>query len=117
MKDKVYLGGENPHDKYFVYGTTAKLKGEINHFTYKNLSRQLSTIDRFSEIASNELLKKNISFALLKMLFKPPTKFLECYIYKLGFLDGLPGFIISTLSSYYIFIKYAKLWEKKKIEH
>ena len=30
-----------------------------------------------------------------------------------GSLDGLPGFIISVLTSYYMFLKFAKLWEKK----
>jgi len=112
-KDKVYLGGENPHDKYFVDGRSAKLNGEIIHYTYKDISHQLRTIDRFSGIASDEMLKKNTSFVLLKMLVKPPVKFLETYVYKLGILDGLPGFIISVLTSYYTFLKFAKLWEKK----
>ncbi len=112
-KNKVYLGGENPHDKCFVHGKAARLRGEIEHYTYKNISNQLATIDRFSEIVSDELLEKNTSLPLLKMMFKPPLKFIETYVYKLGILDGVPGFIISILTSYYIFIKYAKLWEKK----
>jgi glycosyltransferase involved in cell wall biosynthesis len=112
-KDKVYIGGENPHHKYFVDGTSAKLKGEIIHYTYKSISHQLKVIDIFSDVASDEMLKKNVSFALPKMLVKPPVKFLETYIYKLGILDGLPGFIISALTSYYSFIKFAKLWEKR----
>jgi glycosyltransferase involved in cell wall biosynthesis len=113
-KDEVFHGGEDPHDKYFVNGKRAKLKGEIEHYTYKDISDQLSTIDRFSEIASEGLYRKNSRFALIKMLFKPPAKFFETYVYKLGFLDGLAGFIISVLTTYYIFLKYAKLWEKRK---
>jgi glycosyltransferase involved in cell wall biosynthesis len=114
-KDEVFHGGENPHDRYFVKGKTAKLKGEIEHYTYKDISDQLSTIDRFSEIASEGLYIRDSRFALIKMLFKPPASFLETYVYKLGFLDGLAGFIISVLTSYYVFVKYAKLWEKKKL--
>ena len=30
------------------------------------------------------------------------------------FRDGLPGFIISALNSYYVFLKFAKLWEMQK---
>jgi len=30
-------------------------------------------------------------------------------------LDGIPGFIISVLSSYYVFLKYAKIWEKRSV--
>ncbi|MBN1832560.1 MAG: glycosyltransferase family 2 protein [Deltaproteobacteria bacterium] len=113
-KDKVHVGGENPHDKCFVHGKTARLKGEMIHYPYKDISRQLCTIDHYSDIVSERLFKKNSAFPLFKMYIKPPVKFLETYIYKLGFLDGLPGFLISVLSSYYVFMKYAKLWEKRR---
>ena len=112
-KDKAYVGGENPHDKCFVQGRTAKLKGEMIHYPYKNISRQLRTIDTYSDIVSERFFKEKPAFPLVKMFVKPPVKFLETYIYKLGFLDGLPGFVISILSSYYVFMKYAKLWEKR----
>jgi glycosyltransferase involved in cell wall biosynthesis len=114
-KDKAYVGGENPHDRCFVHGKTAKLKGEIIHYPYKNISRQLCTIDNYSDIVSDRLFKEKSAFPLVKMYIKPPVKFIETYIYKLGFLDGLPGFVISVLSSYYVFMKYAKLWEKRKV--
>lgn len=113
-KNEVVCGGENPHDKYFVNGKTAKLSGEIEHYTYKSISDQLSTIDKFSAISADGLFRKGSRFALIKMFFKPPIKFFETYVYKLGFLDGLAGFIIAVLSSYYIFVKFAKLWEKGK---
>ena len=112
-KDKTYVGGENPHDKCFVHGKTARLKGEMIHYPYKNISRQLRTIDTYSDIVSERLFKEKPAFPFVKMFVKPPIKFFETYIYKLGFLDGLPGFVISILSSYYVFMKYAKLWEKR----
>ena len=112
-KDKVYVGGENPHDKCFVQGRTAKLEGEMIHYPYKNISRQLRTIDTYSDIVSERIFKEKPVFSSIRMFVKPPVKFLETYIYKLGFFDGLPGFVIAVLSSYYIFMKYAKLCEKK----
>ncbi len=105
--------GEDPHDKIEVLGEVGKLKGEIYHYTYKDISHHIRTINSFSDVVSDVLLKKREKFILTKMLLKPPIKFLETYIYKLGFLDGIPGLIISVLSSYYVFLKYAKLWEKK----
>jgi len=91
-----------------------RLNGEVVHYPYKDISHQLLTIDTYSDIVSDELFRKNSAFPLLKMLFKTPVKFFETYVYGLGFLDGLPGFVISVLSSYYIFIKCSKLWEKRK---
>jgi hypothetical protein len=45
------------------------------------------------------------------MLFKPPVKFIEMYIIKLGFLDGIQGFIIAAASAFSSFLKIAKLYE------
>jgi hypothetical protein len=30
---------------------------------------------------------------------------------KRGYREGLPGLIVALLESYYVFLKYAKLWE------
>jgi len=29
---------------------------------------------------------------------------------QVGFLDGIPGLIVSGIPMYYVFLKYAKLW-------
>ena len=113
-KEKGYFGGEDPHDKIIVNGNVSRLEGEIYHFTYQDISHHLRTINRFSDVVSQNMCKKGERFILLKMLIKPITKFFETYVYKLGFLDGIPGLIIAVLSSYYVFLKYAKLWELKR---
>jgi hypothetical protein len=34
-------GGDDPHDKACVTGRTAKLKGELNHFTYDDVAHHV----------------------------------------------------------------------------
>lgn len=113
-KSKGYFGGEDPHDKIIVNGNVARLEGEIYHYTYENISHHIRTINNFSDVVSQKMLEKSEKFVLPKMLAKPLIKFFETYVYKLGFLDGIQGLIISVLSSYYVFLKYAKLWELRK---
>ena len=55
------------------------------------------------------MIRKKFSF--LKLFLKPTSKFLETYLWKLGFLDGLAGFIISIGASYSVFLKFSKLKE------
>lgn len=112
-KTKSKWGGCDPHDRVIINepALLKRFEGEIIHHTYKNISHQLKTIDRFSDAALETLLAKKRGFSPFHLLFRPPFKFLETYIWKAGFLDGLPGLIIAVLSSYYVFIKYAKLWE------
>jgi len=106
--------GVDPHDKLMVEGRTKTLQTEILHYVYRNLSHQLTTVDSFSAITARQWQGQGKKFSLLPLLVKPPAKFLECYIWKKGFLDGLPGFIIAVASSFYVFLKYAKFWEEQQ---
>ena len=115
-KSQAKWGGLDPHDRIIMEqgSTTRKLNNDIVHHTYKNLAHQIKTIDRFSDASSEALINEGKIFCLCNLLFRPPVKFIETYIFKLGFLDGLPGLIISVASAFYVFIKYAKMWENKR---
>jgi hypothetical protein len=54
---------------------------------------------------------------MIKLLFNPPARFLKFYLVKRGFREGLPGLIVALLESYYVFMKYAKLWELSRGGH
>jgi len=113
-RSKAKWDGIDPHDKVVLNaGETKRLKNPIVHTNYLNLSEQLDTINNFSTVSSEALLKIDKKFSLLNLIFRPPIKFIETYFFKLGFLDGLAGFIISVNSAFYVFNKYAKMWEKK----
>jgi hypothetical protein len=44
------------------------------------------------------------------MTFLPMWRFFRQYVIQRGFLDGIPGLTVCTISMYYVFLKYAKLW-------
>ena len=48
---------------------------------------------------------------LLQIGGHPPLAFLRNYLLRGGFRDGVPGLIISALNAYYVFLKFAKLWQ------
>ncbi len=48
---------------------------------------------------------------LLQVIGHPPLAFLRNYILKGGITEGAPGVIISVMNAYYVFLKFAKLWE------
>ena len=57
-------------------------------------------------------LKVTLSIANLELLFwDPVAEFFIRYIYKLGFLDGLRGFILSFLMAIYKISIQVKLYE------
>jgi glycosyltransferase involved in cell wall biosynthesis len=114
-RGKAYWGGENPHDRLFVEGKTTILKGDLLHFSYKDLADHVNTINNFSSFAAFTRYKKGRRYTLWQLLCKPLWKFLECYIFKHGFLDGMQGWIIAISSAYSTFLKEAKLFELDRL--
>jgi glycosyltransferase involved in cell wall biosynthesis len=110
-KNKAHWGGYNPHDKVIVNGSIGKLKGDLKHYVFKDLRHNIDTNNSYSSIMALDLDKEGKSFSYIKLFLKPIGKFLEVYVYKRGFLDGMPGFIIAVGAAYSMFLKFAKLWE------
>jgi len=102
----------DPHDTIEFSGRTATLKGQIHHHTYpRGISDQLRQIESFSTARAKLLKRRGRRFNIFQLTFRPVWKFFNTYILRAGFLDGLPGFIISALSAYHVFATWAKLWQ------
>jgi glycosyltransferase involved in cell wall biosynthesis len=99
------------HEKVNVSGEIGRIKEPIQHWVFDNLSDQIQTNNRYSSLGAETLKMKGRHFWVVSLFVKPTSKFLETYIWKRGFLDGLPGFIIAVGAAYSVFLKYAKLWE------
>jgi hypothetical protein len=50
-------------------------------------------------------------FRSIDLLVRPFLTFFKMYLLRQGFREGLNGFLLSALYGYYVFLKYAKLWE------
>lgn len=94
----------------------ARLQSDIQHYVFENLASQIETNNRYSTLQAEEAFKNGQRFSILKLIFKPKSKFLETYILKRGFLDGLPGFVIAVGAAYSVFLRHAKIWEIQKRE-
>jgi glycosyltransferase involved in cell wall biosynthesis len=109
--------GGGLHAKIVVDGNVGSLKNEYLHYTYRDISDQIQTIDRYSRIAAEDLFKSGEKCSLFKLLFHPPFRLVKEYLFKGGFRDGIPGLVIVVATMFYVFIKYAKLWELTHAQH
>jgi hypothetical protein len=87
------------------------LRGEIQHYPYRDISEHLETIDRYTTYSARQMHENGRRAGLLQLAGHPPLAFLRNYILRGGIRDGVPGFVISALNSYYVFLKFAKLRE------
>lgn len=101
------------HEKLVVDGNVKRLSKPILHWVYRGISDQVKTINRFSDTYAAGHAPAGSGFVLAGV-GHAIGKFLECYVWKLGVLDGVPGLIIAMNSAWYVFLKHAKAWEAGK---
>ena len=99
------------HEELKITGTLQKLKHSLNHYTFSGIEDQIKTNLKYAKQGAIELNNKGKKFSFLKLILKPVGKFFETYFFKLGFLDGWRGFLISINAAHSMFLKFAFLWE------
>lgn len=102
------------HESLRVAGAVGELSADLLHFTDPNLFHYFQKFNRYTSLAVDEMATRSESFSLSQLAFRPLWTFIRMYMIKLGFLDGIEGFILCVLSSCYVFTKYAKLWEAQQ---
>ena len=106
--------GRHVHESVSVGGSVGRLKGELQHFAYRDIADHLETIDRYTTYAAQQMHESGRRTGLLGLVVHPPLAFLRNYLLRGGIRDGLPGFIISSMNASYVFLKFAKLWELRR---
>ena len=95
-------------------GSVGYLKSELQHYPYRDLSEHLIRMDRYTTLAARQMFEKGRRATRLELLFHPPVVFFRNYVVKGGFRDGTAGLVISLVNSYYVMLKFAKLWELQR---
>jgi len=104
------------HDHFYLFksGRVGTLRGHIEHITCLNLEEAFIKTQRYSSLMAQEMHKRGRRFHIHQLISHPFAAFIRMYLFKLGFLDGIHGLILSTNHAYYTFLKYAKLWRIEK---
>jgi glycosyltransferase involved in cell wall biosynthesis len=113
-RSRARFEGRDPHGRVEVDGPVGVLAGELLHYSYRDLADQITRIQFFSDQAARARVEQGLPFRLSDLVWRPPGRFLRSYLLKQGFRDGLPGFVISVASAFYVFLKYAKHWERTR---
>jgi len=103
--------GQYVHEAVTVRGGIGQLRGELQHYAYRDIADHLETIDRYTTLAARQMHEAGRRASVLDLALHPPAAFLRNYVAKGGFRDGATGFVISRMNAYYVFLKFAKLWE------
>jgi glycosyltransferase involved in cell wall biosynthesis len=105
-----HIGGIDPHDKIVVEGRVGQLEHPILHFSYESVADHVATINRFTARSADEMTPSPL--AAVRMFTHPVWSFFNFYILRGGFLDGGRGLYAAMTAAFYVFVKYAKVYER-----
>ena len=102
---------EKVHESVIVKNLkVVQLKSPLIHYSYASISDFLNKMHSYSSLFAEQNKNKKSSSpckAVLHGLFA----FIKSYVWKLGFMGGYEGFLISTYNANTAFYKYVKLYE------
>lgn len=104
----------NVHEEVQVMGEIGVLKNNKIHNSHRTLSEFMKANDFYSSILATDLFSKKEKFSFSKMIWESIYEFVLRFILKLGFLDGLVGFILAYTMGIYKLTVWVKVWELEK---
>jgi glycosyltransferase involved in cell wall biosynthesis len=104
------------HEHIELFDRSARigcLSHPMRHYTYPTARDFVLRADSYTSIevaaiSSPGRFPKRPGLALVTAF---PLKFLETYVYKGGWRDGIHGFIAAVLTATRVFIRHVKIWE------
>ena len=90
------------------------IKNFIWQFPFKNTEEILRKANRYSTLGVKKLQEKEKNSTVFKAFLHGFWSFIKHYIFKLGFLDGGPGFVIAFGNFEGTFYRYVKLMEAQQ---
>jgi glycosyltransferase involved in cell wall biosynthesis len=102
------------HESVRVRGPLGRLRSEMAHYPYRDVSDHLRKIDRYTTLWARQMYAAGRRARTIDLLFAPNWAFFRNYVLKRGFLLGRAGLIVSALNAYYTYTKLAKLDELER---
>jgi glycosyltransferase involved in cell wall biosynthesis len=115
-RDRARFSEHRVHERVLVEGRLGRTRFDLMHYTDRDLEHYFTKFNLYTSLAAHDMLEAGRGFSVLNLVVRPLFQFVKMYVLRLGFLDGIHGFVLCVASSAYVFTKYAKLWELRKTE-
>ena len=79
-----------------------------------DIATRVEKINRYSSGMVAHKIARRQRFTGVRMVVYPPVFFVRQYVFKRYFLSGWAGFVSSVIGAFYVFLKYAKLYEARR---
>jgi glycosyltransferase involved in cell wall biosynthesis len=104
------------HETWDIRGPVASLTTPLFHYPHATVSEFLAQINRYTTINAKVFYDEGTRISVCQIILYPVGKFIQNYVIRLGFLDGIAGLIMAVMMSFHSFLTRGKLWELQQKE-
>lgn len=102
------------HEMIALEGTSEKFNNPLKHDNYSSISQFIKKMDTlYTESEVQNRIKSGIKVSWTDAISYPFGDFIKTFFSQQGYKDGLHGLTLSMLQAFYMFIVFAKMWEKQ----
>lgn len=112
-RSRTRWGGTDPHDRAEVEGRVLRLRAPIFHYTYDDVTDHLRTVAKLTSVAARQV-PSGRRVGVGRLVLEPAWRFLRAYVVKQGFREGLPGFFVAATDAFYVFLRWARVWDRDR---
>jgi len=102
------------HEAVLTTAEVGRLDGDLLHDSAEDVATYMAKQNRYTTLHAQALYRQGVRAGYARLLVNPLVRFLKFYVFKLGFLDGGPGFAHVVIGCNNTFHKYLKLIELQK---
>lgn len=102
------------HEEFVSNLPVKLLPQRLLHRRKLTLTQFLDRLNFYSSLRAENLFEAGEKFSLFQLIFFPRAKFAQNYLFRLGFLDGLPGLAMAFFMSLHSLFVRIKLYEKTR---
>ncbi len=104
------------HERLVFDGRTARLTGQLLHYSYEDYDTVLRKLDAYSSAGAAQRAAAGARASFGKAVARGAWAFVRTWVLRRGFLDGRAGFMIAVFNAetvYYRFLKLALLADQR----
>jgi len=113
-RHRARMSDDGIHAQPVVDGRVGRLAAFFEHHGEPDIATKVAKINRYSDAVSVTKHARGVRFVWLRLLLQPPLMFVKSYVLRRRFLSGGAGFVGSVVDAFHVFLKYAKVIERRR---
>jgi len=97
------------HEHVVTDARVGRLAGDLLHASAESLDAYMVKQNRYTTLQAEAMHARGERAGVARLVLSPLVRFVRFYVLKLGFLDGVAGFVHIAIGCHNSFMKYAKL--------